>query len=196
MRTICIFCASGKEYIAPFASKTDELVSYCSANNISIIYGGAKVGLMGYVADSCHKMNVPITGIITEQIVAHELQHENVSPMHITNDMHSRKKMMYDLSDAFIVLPGSIGTLDEFFEVLCWSKIHIHEKPIGVFNIDGYYDKLIEFIEEKVAQKLMDADILNYFEIDSDVLNLLNKMRQWERPTHSNLTTEREKLKK
>ena len=104
--------------------------------------------------------------------------------------------MMYDLSDAFIVLPGSIGTLDEFFEVLCWSKIHIHEKPIGVFNIDGYYDKLIEFIEEKVAQKLMDADILNYFEIDSDVLNLFNKMRQWERPTHSNLTTEREKLKK
>ncbi len=196
MKNICVFCASGKEFITPFQDGVIDLVRYAKANNISFIYGGAKVGLMGLLADSCISGGVPITGIITEQIAQFELQHDGVISMHISANMHTRKKHMYDLSDAFIVLPGSIGTLDEFFEILCWSKLHIHQKPIGVLNLKNYYDTLLQFIHEKIDQQLMDADILDYFVQSSSLDDLMILMQDWKCPKSSNLEKESKKYDK
>ena len=194
LKNICVFCASGKEYIKLFEEGAKKLVVACKKNNIGIIYGGAKVGLMGVIADSCIANNVAITGIITEQIASFELQHEAVKEMHISDNMHTRKKHMYDLSDGFIVLPGSIGTLDEFFEVLCWSKLHIHKKPIGLLNLSHYYDTLLQFIDEKIALNLMDSDIKDYFITEENEEILLSKMYLWKSPMDSNLKKEQSKL--
>lgn len=191
---ICVFCASGKEYIPVFAETVNDIVHVCAEQKISIVYGGAKVGLMGLLADYCLEKGVAIQGVITEQIAAFELQHTEVKSMHIADSMHNRKHEMYRLCDAFVVLPGSIGTLDELFEVLCWSKLHIHNKPIGILNSKGYYDTLLLFIQEKTEQGLMEKAILNYCVIDTEASSLLQKMRHWQRPTESNLVTERNKL--
>jgi uncharacterized protein (TIGR00730 family) len=151
---------------------------------------------MGLLADTCLQERVPITGIITEHIAQFELQHEGVLSMHISETMHTRKKHMYDISDAFIVLPGSVGTLDEFFEILCWSKLHIHHKAIGVLNLNNYYGTLLQFIQEKIDQKLMDIDILEYFVVASTVDELMGLMKHWEAPKISNLKKEQEKYYK
>lgn len=196
MKTICVFCASGKEYITPFSDGVIDFVAYCHQHKISVIYGGAKVGLMGLLADQCIAKNVPITGIITTQIASFELQHDGVIDMHISETMHTRKRHMYDLSDAFVVFPGSIGTLDEFFEVLCWSKLHIHHKAIGIYNLRNYYDGIVQFLQSKIEQNLMDADILDYFVVDDNLDILMQKMTVWRRPTRSNLSQEKEKLNK
>lgn len=194
LNKICVFCASGKEFIVPFKEVAISLVHACKKNEIGIIYGGAKVGLMGLIADTCLALEVPITGIITEQIASFELQHEQVKEMHISENMHTRKKHMYELSDGFVVLPGSIGTLDEFFEVLCWSKLHIHNKPIGILNSKNYYDLIFQFISEKISQNLMESDIEDYFIVANDIDDLLIKMANWQRPIDSNLVKEQIKL--
>lgn len=196
MKRICVFCASGKEYIDPFSEGVDYLVNYCKKLQLEVVYGGANVGLMGYLADCCIQKGVPITGIITTQIAKHELQHEQVTDMHVSANMHTRKMHMYEISDAFIVLPGSIGTLDEFFEVLCWSKLHIHSKPIAIYNINNYYGTLLQFIDEKVDQKLMDRDIRDYFIVEENIDRLFEKALSWQRPIHSNLQKEHLKRNK
>ena len=187
MKNIAVFCASGKQYIEPFGHLVKELVRYCKKENIGVIYGGAKVGLMGFLADECIEERVPIIGIIPQGILDKELHHEGIEQLNITKTMYERKNGMYELSDAFVVLPGSLGTLDELFEVLCLSKLHIHDKAIGILNFQQFYDSIFAHFDKMIEQGFMDADVKNYFVVDNDIESLLNKMKSWERPKQSDL---------
>lgn len=187
MKNIAVFCASGKQYIEPFDHLVKELVRYCKKENIGVIYGGAKVGLMGLLADECIEERVPIIGIIPQGILDKELHHEGIEQLTITKTMYERKNGMYELSDAFVVLPGSLGTLDELFEVLCLSKLHIHDKAIGILNFQQFYDSIFAHFDKMIEQGFMDADVKNYFVVDNDIESLLNKMKSWERPKQSDL---------
>jgi uncharacterized protein (TIGR00730 family) len=187
MKNIAVFCASGKQYIEPFGHLVKELVRYCKKENIGVIYGGAKVGLMGLLADECIEERVPIIGIIPQGILDKELHHEGIEQLTITKTMYERKNGMYELSDAFVVLPGSLGTLDELFEVLCLSKLHIHDKAIGILNFQQFYDSIFAHFDKMIEQGFMDADVKKYFVVDNDIESLLNKMKSWERPKQSDL---------
>ena len=187
MKNIAVFCASGKQFVEPFGYLIDEIVSYCKAQEIEVIYGGAKVGLMGLLADKCISEKVQIKGIIPQNILDKELHHEGIEELRITETMYERKNAMYELSDAFVVLPGSLGTLDELFEVLCLSKLHIHNKAIGILNANHFYDAIFLHFEKMIQGGYMDADVLNYFVVDTEINSLLNKMKQWERPNESDL---------
>ena len=187
MKNIAVFCASGSQFIQPFGYLINDLVSYCKTAEISIVYGGAKVGLMGLLADQCLKENIPITGIIPESILNKELHHSGIEKLRITATMYERKNQMYQLSDAFMVLPGSLGTLDELFEVLCLSKLHLHNKAIGILNADHFYDAILLHFNEMIKKGFMDEDVLKYFVIDTKMEALLDKMKTWERPLLSDL---------
>ncbi len=187
MKSIAVFCASGKQFIEPFSHLIDELVTYCKKKEITVIYGGAKVGLMGYLADKCLLKDVKITGIIPQNILDKELHHEGIEALRITETMYERKNAMYELSDAFVVLPGSLGTLDEMFEVLCLSKLHIHNKAIGILNANHFYDFIFAHIDKMIDMGFMDEDVKSYFIIETDIENLLDKMKLWERPSESDL---------
>jgi uncharacterized protein (TIGR00730 family) len=187
MKNIAVFCASGSQFIQPFKYLVHDFVAYCKKENIHVVYGGAKVGLMGLLADQCLQENIPITGIIPESILGKELQHTGIENLRITATMYDRKNQMYQLADAFIVLPGSLGTLDELFEVLCLSKLHLHNKAIGILNADHFYDAILLHFNVMIQKGYMDEDVLHYFVIDTEIERLLNKMKAWERPLVSDL---------
>lgn len=187
MKNIAVFCASGSQFIEPFGYLIRDFVTYCKKENVHVVYGGAKVGLMGLLADQCIQENIIITGIIPESILGKELHHAGIENLRITATMYERKNQMYTLSDAFIVLPGSLGTLDELFEVLCLSKLHLHNKVIGILNADHFYDAILHHFNDMIKRGYMDEDVLNYFVIDTDMESLLSKMKAWERPLVSDL---------
>jgi len=116
--------------------------------NITIVYGGGHVGLMGIVADAGLKAGGKVIGIIPEHIKAKEIQHTGLTELHVVPDMHTRKRMMVERAGAFVILPGGLGTLDETFEILTWKKLKLHDKPIIIFNQDGYWDPLLALIDK------------------------------------------------
>lgn len=119
---------------------------------MKIVYGGGHVGLMGIIADAALKAGAEVVGIIPEHIRAKEVQHTGLTKLHVVPDMHTRKRMMCEQSDAFLVLPGGLGTLDEVFEILTWRKLGLHNKPIIIFNQDGYWDPLLAIIDRTVKE--------------------------------------------
>jgi uncharacterized protein (TIGR00730 family) len=144
---------------------------------IGLVYGGAAIGVMGSLANHLVSKGGHVTGIIPQRLMLKEVAHAALSELHVVKDMHERKKMMYDISDAFLIFPGGMGTLDELFEILTWKQLGIHQKPIAILNINGYYDHLIKFLDHAVSQGLIKAydrnllfvsskweDILSHFE--------------------------------
>lgn len=117
-----------------------------------VVYGGGHVGLMGIVADSALKAGGKVIGIIPEHIRAQEVQHTGLTELHVVPDMHTRKRMMVERSDAFVILPGGLGTLDEAFEILTWKKLKLHNKPIILLNQDGYWDMMIALIDKSISE--------------------------------------------
>jgi len=120
--------------------------------HLGIVYGGGHVGLMGIVADSAMKAGAKVIGIIPEHIRAQEVQHEGLTELHVVPDMHTRKRMMVERADAFVILPGGLGTLDECFEILTWKKLKLHNKPIIIFNQDGFWDTMIALIDATIRE--------------------------------------------
>ena len=120
-----------------------------------LVYGGANVGLMGVVADRVLELGGRAVGVIPKALVGMEVAHPSLSELHIVESMHARKAMMTDLSSAFVALPGGIGTLEETFEVLTWSQLGMHSKPVGLLNVAGYYDGLIEFLNRAVTERFL-----------------------------------------
>ncbi|RYY61946.1 MAG: TIGR00730 family Rossman fold protein [Chitinophagaceae bacterium] len=146
VRSVAVFCGSknGKDPI--YAQHTAELGKLLAANNIRAVYGGGNVGIMGLIADSVMQAGGAVSGVIPQVLVEWERQHTGITELFVVNNMHERKKMMYDLSDAAIILPGGFGTLDELFEMITWNQLSIHDKHIFILNSNGFYDHLIAHI--------------------------------------------------
>ncbi len=147
VRNIAIFCGSKTGKNPLFAAHAKEVGEWMAENNLGVIYGGGKVGLMGIVADAAIAKNGNVIGVIPEVLMAWEQQHLGINDLRVVTDMHVRKKMMYELCDAAIVLPGGYGTLDELFEIVTWNNLKIHEKKIILLNSAGFYDHLIAHID-------------------------------------------------
>lgn len=152
---IAVFCASASGADPAYQKAADDLGLALAARDIGIIYGGAKVGLMCAVAESTLAHGGRVVGVIPEVLVDLEVAHQGITELHIVDTMHTRKALMGEKSDAFIVMPGGFGTLEEMFEVLAWQTLKLHTKPILLLNINGFYDQLLAFLDHAVAQGML-----------------------------------------
>ncbi|HTH44168.1 MAG TPA: TIGR00730 family Rossman fold protein [Oxalicibacterium sp.] len=152
MKSLCVYCGSsfGKDTV--YANAARLLAKEMVAQDIGLVYGGGKVGLMGVIADEVLKLGGAATGIIPQALFEKEVGHTGLTELRVVQDMHERKALMAELADGFVALPGGIGTLEELFEILTWAQLGFHQKPVGVLNVNGFYDGLIAFLQMQVAQ--------------------------------------------
>ncbi len=155
IRNIAVFCASANGSNAAYRNAAEQLGQVLAARHISIIYGGANVGLMQAVAESAINAGGKVIGVIPEVLVDLEVAHRGITELHVTDTMHTRKALIGKKADAFIALPGGFGTFEELFEVLAWHTLKIHSKPILLLNINGFYDKLLAFLDHCVAEGML-----------------------------------------
>ena len=152
---ICIFCGSSSGANPAYLEAARELGQSLAQQGIGVVYGGARIGLMGAVADSALAAGGHVMGVIPQSIADIEVAHEGLSELHVVESMHARKAMMADHASAFIALPGGIGTLEELFEVWTWTQLGIHNKGIGLLNVDGFYDQLLAFLDHLQEQQFV-----------------------------------------
>lgn len=155
---IAIYCGSSMGNKPIYAEKAMELGSVLAQNGHDIVYGGSKIGLMGKVADAVLAAGREVIGVMPTHLQQREIAHSSLTEIHFVDSMHSRKAKMVDLSDAFIALPGGGGTLDEYFEVFTWAQIGLHEKPILLYNIDGFYDALLQHFNRMLEEGFIRED--------------------------------------
>ncbi len=160
IKKICVFCGSSKpNNNSKIEQEVNEMIKIVFDKNLELIYGGASIGLMGLISNKLIDLGGKVTGVIPEVLSTKEIINKNITDLIIVENMHERKKKMYDLSDAFIVLPGGIGTLEEFAEVVTWKVLGIENKKIFVINIDGYYDFLFKQFEIMKINNFLYTDI-------------------------------------
>ena len=173
MKKICVFCGSSggkdKKYL-DLAKRVGEVITQ---KNFGLVYGGGNVGLMGMVAHTVLKNNKEVIGVIPKSLTNREMADFSITQLHIVETMHERKKMMYDLSDAFLVIPGGMGTLDEMFEILTWAQLKFHNKPVYILNEFGFYTDLIKFVNHSSEQGFIKKEHLQLFQVIEKAEDLL-----------------------
>lgn len=186
MKSIAVFCASGEGKQKSFLEVARNVGSFLSSQDIHVIYGGAKIGLMGAVADGALSSNGRVTGVIPHFLKTKEVVHENLSKLIVVQTMHERKTKMSELSEGFIVLPGGFGTMEEFFEILTWAQLGLHKKPIGILNTHGYYDDLLSLFNRMESEDLISEKHRNLICIDDSIESLFNQMKTYRAPEMKN----------
>lgn len=179
MKSICVFCGSSSGKGVKHLIAAQQLGKIIAGENLNLVYGGGNVGIMGELANTVLQYNGNVTGVIPEDLVARETALREVTELIIVKSMHERKAIMSELSDGFIAMSGGIGTLEEFFEVWTWAQLGIHNKPIGILNIDSYYDLLIEFIINSVDNGFVKQENLEMIIVENDAENLIRKMKDF-----------------
>jgi hypothetical protein len=155
MRRLCIFCGSSPGRNGAYTDAAKRLAQAMAARGIGLVYGGGSVGVMGAVADAMAAAGGEVIGVIPEFLQRREVAHEGVSDLRVVATMHERKALMADLSDGFVALPGGIGTMEEFFEVWTWTQLGAHAKPCALLNVEGYFDKLLGFLDHMVDERFL-----------------------------------------
>lgn len=179
IKRVCVFCgsSSGKQEI--YAEQARALGQAMTANGIGLVYGAGGIGLMGTIADTIIEANGEAIGVIPYALATKERAHSKAE-MHVVNTMHERKAMMADLSDAFIAMPGGFGTFEELMEIITWGQLGIHQKPIGVLNVAGYYDPLLAMIDRAVEEGFILPRYRSLIVVASNAEALLEKLFQYE----------------
>ena len=175
IKALCVYCGANAGVSPDYAVAARELARVLVAENISLVYGGGKVGLMGVIADEVLRLGGEVTGVIPTQLVEREVGHMGLTRQFIVKDMHERKAMMAELADGFIAMPGGFGTLEELFEVTTWAQLGLHEKPIGLLNINGFYDGLTGFASHLVAEGFVRPDHAGLLMHAPDAVGLLDQ---------------------
>lgn len=152
MQRVCVYCGSSMGSRPEYLAAAQALGKELAQRQLTLVYGGAKVGLMGEVADAVLAHGGQVIGILPKALMTKEIAHEGLTELHIVESMHERKLKMADLADAFIALPGGLGTLEELSEIATWTQLGLHRKPCGVLNILGYYDGFIEFLSHAIQE--------------------------------------------
>lgn len=184
MERACVFCGSSLGKNEKFRQTAESLGKLLADENIELVYGGGNSGLMGTVANAALKNGGKVTGVIPEFLKNLEICHTGVSELIISDTMHERKHKMYELSDYFIVLPGGIGTIDEFAEVLTWSQLCIHNKACALINIDGYFDSFLKFLEKTVKENFFKQEHLDLLIVESSPEAALKRCRSFVHPNN------------
>lgn len=182
MKSICVFCASSLGNDPIYAQTANELGKILAENQIDLIYGGAQVGLMGKVAEGTLTNKGKAIGIIPEFLKTKEIAHDSLTELITVKTMHERKALMHDKSDAFIALPGGFGTMEELFEILTWAQLNLHQKPIGILNINGFYDPLIQLIETMITSGLLKQEYKAMLLISDSIEDLISQMNLYQVP--------------
>jgi uncharacterized protein (TIGR00730 family) len=182
MKRVCVFTGSSPGARAEYASVATSLGRTLAARGCTLVYGGAKVGLMGILADSVLQAGGEVVGVLPKGRLAREVAHPELSELRVVGSMHERKAIMADLSDAVVALPGGLGTLDELFEMLTWAQLGLHDKPCGLLNVRGYFDKLLEFLDHVVDERFLTAPHRRMILAEPDPLSLLDRMASYRAP--------------
>jgi len=179
---LCVFCGTNAGSRPEYGSAARELGTLLAEEVIELVYGGASVGIMGELADAVQAAGGHVTGIIPQQLIQKESAHRGIQDLIVVASMHQRKSQMADLSDGFIALPGGIGTLEGFFEILTWGQLGIHAKPCGILNIAGYFDALTVFLDHAVAEGFLTQPHRNTIMVETKPRALLDRLRAYEPP--------------
>ena len=177
LKSIAVYCGASMGTDPVYADAARVLAQALVAHNIALVYGGGNVGLMGVIADEVLRLGGDVTGVIPQALMAREVGHTGLTRLFVVKDMHERKAMMAQLSDGFIAMPGGMGTLEELFEMLTWSQLGIHAKPIGLYNINGFYDGLIAFVAHQREHGFVRAEHAGLMLADTDAGALLHQLR-------------------
>lgn len=178
IKTICVYCGSSLGTSQKNIDAAKNFGSLMVEQGITLVYGGGNIGLMGVIANEVLQLGGQVIGVIPQQLADRELAHDKLSALHIVSDMHERKATMASLADAFIALPGGMGTLEELFEMLTWSQLGLHNKPIGLLNVDGFYDHLISLLEHMATQEFLRIEHKNLLLIETSPHKLLNALQK------------------
>ena len=184
MRSICVYCGSNAGSKPAYAERAVALGARLAQEKLTLVYGGGNVGLMGMVADAALEAGGEVIGVIPEQLVGWEVAHRGLTRLDVVANMHERKARMFDLSDAFIALPGGFGTLDEMFEMLTWRQLGLGDKPCAFLDVDGFYSPLVAMMDRMVEERFLHADQRRDLWHGDDIDNLLAWMRAYQ-PAHA-----------
>ncbi|PWS29373.1 TIGR00730 family Rossman fold protein [Pedobacter yonginense] len=176
LKSVCVYCGSNFNGDLQLRNAIKQLAETLVNQEIRLVYGGGSVGVMGVLADDVLALNGLVTGVIPQFLMDKEVGHKGVTEMIITENMHQRKQKMADLSDGFIILPGGFGTLEEFFEVLTWLQLGLHNKPIGVLNVNGFYDPLFAQMDMMVQSRFLKPANRDLVFNEAEATTLIEKM--------------------
>jgi uncharacterized protein (TIGR00730 family) len=175
MKRICIYCGSSPGSLPEYTAAARHCGTVLAQRGLTLIYGGGNVGLMGILADAALAAGGEVIGIIPRNMIARELGHAGVTSLIAVDSMHQRKQEMADLADAFLALPGGIGTMEELFEAYTWLQLGIHDKPVGLLNVAGFYDRLIEFLAHMQAQRFLKPQHFASLLVEDNLERLLER---------------------
>jgi len=180
VRRVCVFCGSSPGARPAYAAAAEELARSLTAAGVGVVYGGGGVGLMGKLADTVLAEGGEVTGVIPEALVAKEIGHPGLSDMRVVGSMHERKALMADLSDAFVALPGGLGTVEELFEIYTWAQLGLHRKPCALLDVEGYYAGIVAFLEHAVRERFLSEEHRSLLIVESEPRALLGRLRRFE----------------
>ena len=173
LRSVCVFCGSNPGTDPAFVAAARAVGATLAERGIRVVYGGGRVGMMGALADAAQAAGGRVTGVIPRDLVEREIGHTGLDDLRVVGSMHERKALMAELSDAFVALPGGIGTLEELFEVYTWAQLGIHAKPIGLLDVAGFYAPLADFLDHVVERGFLRAETRDALTVAGDLDALL-----------------------
>ena len=182
MHTMCVFCGSREGERTSYVEAARLVGKTLARRGLRVVYGGGKVGLMGAVADAALEEGGEVVGVIPEALVSNEIAHAGLTKLHVVGSMHERKKLMVDLSEGFMTLPGGYGTMEEFFEILSWAQLSIHEKPCALLDVDGYYEPLSALFGKMVEEGFVHPGHRSLVLVEQDLDVLLDLMELYTPP--------------
>jgi uncharacterized protein (TIGR00730 family) len=180
VRRVCVFCGSSPGARPAYADATAELARVLVAEGLGLVYGGARVGLMATLADTTLAEGGEVTGVIPRALVEKEIAHDGLSDLRVVRSMHERKAVMADLSDAFVALPGGLGTLEELLETYTWAQLGLHQKPCALLDVDGYYAGVVEFLSHAVVERFLREEHRAMLIVDREPRALIDRLKRFE----------------
>ncbi|XBS69044.1 TIGR00730 family Rossman fold protein [Acerihabitans sp. KWT182] len=184
LNSIGIFCGSSAGLNPLYLQAAEEIGAYFASNQLTIVYGGGKVGLMGAVADAALGHGGQVIGVMPQSLVDKEIAHNGLTKLYVVKDMHERKHKMATLSDAFLTLPGGAGTLEEIFEQWTWAQLGLHHKPCAFLNVNDYFSPLLSMIRRMAEEGFLKTDYLDMLIVEQQPEVLLQKFKHYQAPKH------------
>ena len=194
VQAACVFCGSSPGARPAYTEATEDLGMLLARNGITLVFGGATVGLMGRLADTVLSEGGEAIGVIPQSLVDREIAHLGLTDLHVVDTMHERKARMADLADGFLALPGGLGTLDELFEIYTWAQLGLHRKPIGILNVEGYFDGLLSFLEHAAAERFVREDHRAMLIVEENPAVMLERLQSFDPGTLTPKWIDREDL--
>jgi uncharacterized protein (TIGR00730 family) len=182
LSSVCVFCGSNGGADPAYLAAAEAVGAGLAQRGIRIVYGGGRVGLMGALADSARAAGGEVVGVMPQALVDREIGHTGIDDLRVVDTMHERKALMVELSDAFVALPGGIGTLEELFEVYTWAQLGIHAKPLALLDVAGYYEPLAAFLDHAVAQRFLRAETRGMLAVADSIEGVLETFERWRPP--------------